>query len=167
MNVIVKLQELWEDIYRYSWLYKLKWYLYHRIRQDHLIQTGLPKGQYYDKDSLMEAGILELVDDFVSRDGEDAFAFCDWSWNPDHQEAHDKMIQILHWKHIESVEIEKKLDYLLHEAFKDYCPIQSKRDMTEYERSCLDEYHELEMKKLKKVKKILHMCVDVKDYLWT
>lgn len=153
-------------------------YIKHRILQSHLIDTKLPKGKWTDKTSLMEAGLLELIDSFVSRDGEDAFTVCKWDHNECHEDAKFKIIEILYWKCIKQPLLESQKENLWREYHNKY-PIYFKRlEGTNLSEMLHENDSEERIKELKEVvvfeemidaerQRILHLCVDVREFLWT
>lgn len=156
-------------------------YIKNRFRQSHLIDTKLDKGHWIDKVRLMEAGLLELVDSFVSRDGEDAFSVVVWDDGEEHETMKFMMIEILYWKHVRSPALEKEKDdlwetyhnkyplrfvpiperegcsELVHENNED--PVKRNEELTEI----LNKERFIESE----TQRILHLCVDVREYLWT
>lgn len=165
-------------------------YIKHRIKQSHMIDTKLEKGHWIDKISLMEAALLEMVDDFVSREGEDAFSVVYWDEDDGHAEAKSKMIEILYWKNVRFPALEKEKDDLWDIHHKKY-PIVfrslSKEECADkkldYEKGFTQLVHENDdpvnreaefqtiMEKEQfieaETQRILHLCVDIREYLWT
>jgi hypothetical protein len=168
------------------------YYVKSRFKQYHMIDTKLSKGHWIDKVSLMEAGLLELVDDFVSRDGEDAFSVVYWDEDDGHAEVKAKIIEILYWKHVRFPALEKEKDDLWNVYHKKY-PIIFK-EISEEEckergipEGCKEMTHEgiedevdenyrkgdfyvINLKEkfiASETQRILHLCVDVREYLWT
>jgi hypothetical protein len=138
----------------------------------------------------MEAGLLELVDKFVSKDEEDAFSVVYWDDEEDgHYDAKCKMIEILYWKHVRKPELEKQKDELWDAYHKKY-PIFFK-DVSAEEckeknipEGCTEMCHENDEDPVKRnaefkiihereqfieaeTQRILHLCVDVRNFLWT
>ena len=86
-------------------------------RQSNKLRTNLPYTYWYDKTSLIPEALFCAIDDFVSKNGEDAFSVLDWNAYPDNQIAKGKIIEILHWYHVERPELEKTMDDLLNELY--------------------------------------------------
>ena len=86
-------------------------------RQSNKLHTNLPYSFWYDKTMLIPEALFYAVDDFVSRDGEDAFGIVEWGNDEHHQRVRNKIIQILHWFHIERPHLEKKYDYYLEKLY--------------------------------------------------
>jgi hypothetical protein len=93
------------------------YYIKHRIKSSHNIHTGLPNGCWYDIDTMIEAGLLNLVEDYVSCEGQDAFSVISWDNHEDEIEAYCDIIEILHFKNIELPEKEQHVDKLLHDLY--------------------------------------------------
>lgn len=175
-NVLVWMGErLFGRWYRYSWLYKVRWYITHWWRKDHWIKTNLPIG-YHDKPQLIEDGLFSLVEDFVSRNGEDAFCriyIDDW--------VYKTIIDILYWYRIRRPEMESKKNMLMNMLYGDrtkmwwedckdkegYCEL--KVDEEFYQRM---EPYTLQLRKLEKeihlqTQTYLHKVIGIRGYLWT
>ena len=195
---MIAIREFFNDIWcEYIWtdcgfFTNTYYYFYHIFYQTHLVNTKFPRGCYYNKYSLMEGVVLELIDDFVSRDKEDAFGSIDWESDEYHSEAKHKMIDILYSKHIKIPEMKKEIDRLHDMCFQDWewdfvdclerpglCTLERKYigDL-EYNKDelekfyqlkdfILDQIHTLEEGIEKEKQRILHLAVDVRNYLWT
>lgn len=98
-------------IYQYSWLYNLKWHITHWWRKDHWIKTNLEIG-YHDKPELIEDGLFSLVENYVSRDDEDAPSIILMD-----DEFHKDVIDILHFYKIRKPELMKRQEFMQHEIF--------------------------------------------------
>ena len=101
----------------YHQYYKMKSYIRGWWTQSNKLHTDLPYSNWYDKDTLITESLFYTIDDFVSKSGEDAFSVKDWDSYPDDQLAKARIIQILHWYHIERPELEKTMERLLNELF--------------------------------------------------
>lgn len=164
-----------EHLYRYSWLYRLRWYLTHWIRKDHWIKTNLPIG-YHDKPQLIEDGLFALVEDFVSKDGEDVLSkvFLD-------EDIKEKIIEILHWYRVGKPELQEEYNRLLHDVYGDRtrmwfedCPdkpgYKEWKSDEEYFESKAEERKrmgEIEALIWTKTTEMLHIIIDIRGYLWT
>ena len=101
----------------YHQYYKMKSYIRGWWKQSNKLHTNLPYNTWYDKDTLITESLFYAIDDYVSKKGEDAFSVVDWNAFPDNRVAKGKIIQILHWYHIERPELEKTMDNLLKELY--------------------------------------------------
>jgi len=163
--------------YQYSWLYNLRWFLTHWYQHDNWIKTNLPIS-YHDKMILMEDGLFAMIEDFISRDKEDAPSVCYID-----DDVMDKIIKILYFYRIRKPELEKEYEELLHETYGKGrfvftpCPDKegfSKLDMIyddvytpEWRDSMRKKLSELEVHIYDETQKHLHLCVDIRGYLWT
>jgi hypothetical protein len=152
------------------------YYIKCRLKQTHMIDTKLEKGHWIDKVELMNAALLELVDSFVSKDGEDAFSSIDWNEGLD-IEVKEKIIEILYWKQIRQHELRHEMEKLWDNHFVEF-PMrfeptsdggarmiepQDKEKNNANVKNIIskEEYFERENER------ILHLCVDIRNYLWT
>jgi len=158
------------DIFEFlQWKFKgFYWYLYHRIIQSHLVNTGLPKGQYYDKTSLLPEAMLQIVEDFVSRDKEDAFNIVEFDC-----EQRYKIIEVLYFKNIRRVELENQYEELLHKCYGNTNIMKvikegfDKIKETPEWKEDAQKLRDIEVLKEKELNKILHTVVDLIPYLWS
>ncbi len=164
------------DLYQYSFLYRIRWYITHWIRKDKWVKTELKIG-YYDKDSLIENALFTLVSDYVSRSGEDAFSVVEIDSN-----IREQIIQILYGYHISLPEMTKQIDNAINTSMANVCfdftDKETHKDckelvityingLTEEEsRDNLKNIQKLEKYKIQETHRLLHMCIDIKDYLW-
>lgn len=185
----------WLCDHNFYWHWRLSnayYYVISRLNQTHMIDTKLEKGHWIDKVSLMEAGLLELVDSFVSKDEEDAFSVVFWDDEFDgHYDAKCKMIEILYWKHVRKPALEAEKDALWDDYHKKYPTIF--RELSEeackeknlpFDKGYSELVHEDDVDPVKReedlknimdketliekeTQRILHLCVDVRNYLWT
>lgn len=165
-------------IYQYSWLYNLRWFVTHWYRKDNWVKTNLPIG-YHDKTRLMEDALFSMVDDFMSRDGEDApslivIAEEDWV---------ETIVDVLHFYHIEKPLLEKQHEDLLHEIYGDgkmyFVPCEDRPEYYELEVAYTEKYtqeerdimrkdlHQLEKKIFDETQDHLKKCIDLRPYLWS
>jgi hypothetical protein len=178
-NISDKIDDMLTDrgIYLHRKVSDAIYYVKCRIKQTHMIDTKLDRGHWIDKVSLMEAGLLELVDNFVSRDGEDAFSVVYWD-EGGHLEIKEKIIQILHWKYIGKPELESKIDSLWSQYHKDYpvyfekiegsnCSEMKRKNEDEESDKKYQTIRELENELVIKSQENLHLCVDIREFLWT
>jgi len=164
------------NIYRYSWLYKLRWYITHWWRKDHWIKTNLKIG-YYDKLTLIEDGLFSLVEDYVSRDGEDAPSIILMD-----DDFHKDIIDILHFYRVRKPELMKRLDFMENEVYGN-CDISSKPsdreglsefvftyndDYTDEERkNKMKECTNLEKEIYEETQKMLMKVIEIRSRLWS
>jgi len=165
------------------WFWRLRdayYYIYHRILQSHMIDTKVSKGHWCDKTELIKAGLLELVDEFVSKDGEDAFAVVDWEHDETHYDIKSRIIEVLYFKNVKLPEMENQLDKMTHEHFQKY-PVNfgeideitgcgkvifAGKDDPNCEKE-MKEIWDLERKIEEEKQRILHMIIDLRPWLWT
>lgn len=156
------------NLYRYSWLYRLRWFIVHWWRKDHWIKTNLPIG-YHDKVNLLEDGIFSLVSNFMSRDDEDA---------PSHivieENMMEKISSILHFYHIDKPKLVQEYNDLLHDIYKDY-HINFFRLTIEYTGNYSqnevdekrEELYDLEKKIWDLTQKKLKDVINIRGFLWS
>lgn len=172
----------YQDLYRYSWLYKLRWKVTHWWRKDHWVKTNL-RCDYHDKLALMEDALFSLVDNYVSRNEEDAFSNVSFDWHDEYLDAKAKIIKILHFYNVKLPAMEKRESEILHEYMKDYDMVFGPVDkstglgelgfsysgeLSERQREDLKKAHEnLESQIFKETQEMLGLCVEVRPYLWT
>lgn len=156
------------------------WYVYHRIHQSHMIDTRIQKGSYCDIVGLIQYGLFELVDDYVSRNREDAFATVDYDHDEQHQEIKAKIIEILYFKNVKLPELQAAYDKLIHEHFEKYPVLFGKIDERtglgkvefsgENDSKCKEEFElmdKLEANIENEIQRILHMIIDIRPWLWS
>jgi len=163
-------------IYRYSWLYKLKWYIIHWWRKDHWIKTNLEIG-YHDKSVLIEDGLFSLVEDYVSRDGEDAPSIILME-----DDLFKDVIDILHFYKVRKPELVKKLDLIQHETYggcilgSELCELKGLHKLIiTYNDSYTDEQRKSMMKECRELGKEIHeetqrmlmKVVEIRPRLWS
>mgnify|MGYP006293257299 CR=1 FL=1 len=162
-----RLNDLWETIY--FWFRDIYFYLYNRIHQSHLINTGLPKGHHYDKDTLLIEGILNLVDVFISKNGEDAFSRCDWEVDEEHQIAKAIFIDAIHYKHIREKRYYEARKILMDSIYGDVNSLYQlvNRRWTNELQEMHRELSLVEQKHTNDLTNVLKKVIEVRDYLWT
>ena len=64
-------------------------------RKHHLIRTGLPRGQWYDTDTRMLYGMMNLLVEFI--DKEKPFEHIDWDYDDFHKGIRDEFLAIRAW----------------------------------------------------------------------
>lgn len=162
--------------YQYSWAYKLRWFVTHWWRHDNWIKTNLDIN-YHDKVGLMEDGLFSMVENFISRDEEDAPStiVMEDPW-------YTTIIEIIHFYRIRKPELEAAYDLMLHECFG---PVEmmfiddgnphGKRLNLKYNGPMTEEEREEKIKRMRDLEKyifdetqlMLKKCIDVRAYLWS
>jgi len=168
------------EVYEYSWAYHLRWHVTHWWRKDHWVKTNLPIG-YHDKTNLMEDALFTLVDDYASRDQEDAFSKVEY--DTDLIEIKKKIIEIIHFYNVRREELQKRCDDLLHLCYGDMeliftdeetKPGFKKLEMVnhsnmdeDHRQKKIEEMHSLETQIFEETQEMLKKCIEVRPYLWT
>jgi len=163
--------------YEWSWMWRLRWYLYHLYHKDHWVKTNLPIG-YHDRTGMMEDALFSLVEGYISRDEEDAPSnvYID-------DEVMDKIIAIVYFYRIRKPLMEKVEEELLHDLYGDsnweFLPCKDKPGMNELKITHNEKFseevreekskemRELETEIYEETQKHLMMCVEIRNYLWT
>ena len=165
------------NLYEYSWVYSIRWYITHWYRKDHWVKTNLSIG-YHDKVGLMEDALFSMVENYISRDEEDALSdvYID-------DEVRDKIIAIVHFYRIKKPLMEKAHDAMLHELYGNsrwnFIPCKDKLGFNELIITDNELYSKEEREQMRKestllkikihndTQKHLMMCVEIRNYLWT
>jgi hypothetical protein len=158
------------------------WYITNRFKQTHMIDTGMPKGVYSDIVEKMLYGMMQMVEDYVSRDKENAFSIVDFmevSGDSYHQETKNKIIEVLHFKNIRLFELEEKLDQMTHEHCKKFPIYMERSEDTNLYKLCVtnenDPQYKIDLNKIREFEifienekqRILHQIVDIRNSLWS
>jgi len=96
MNKIVEwLKDFWE--YNIAWNYRsFTSYIKNRfVRKHYLIKTGLKKGQWYDTDTRMLYGMMNLLVEYI--DKEKPFEHINWDYDDLHRSAKKEFLEIRKW----------------------------------------------------------------------
>jgi hypothetical protein len=144
----------------------------------HHIPTGLRIGRWHDKVELMTEGLLELVDDYVSKDKEDAFSIVDYNHvhpEPDYRDFLEtvrdvkaKIIDVLHFKHVRKPKLEREINLLMHELYgSDDWLEKLRREFTPAERAKSNLIRKFETDLYNETQRVLHMIVDIRTHLWS
>ncbi len=154
-------------------------YLYLRfVYSHHRIRTGLVPGNFYDTDTRLLYGMMNLLIEFV--DKEEPFEHAEWDHDEKHIHAAKEIKEIYAWwKNYENQEkeIEGSLDKW-HEEAKPYTvPHTSKEGVyigdefkvhkTKKEKELSKSHWQLEDKLHKEEEEMLIRLIKIKDYLWT
>ena len=164
------------DLYRFSWLYDLRWHITHWWRNDNQLKTNLPVG-YYDKTALIQESLFAAVEDFISRDGEDALVHCMID-----DDVMVKIIDILHFYRIRLPSIQSDIDYWIHECYGDcvfrMVPCVDRKGISTLEIDYPDKYTEgqrtemrkkyqdLEKRQYEQIEEMLKKVIEIRPYLW-
>ena len=140
-------------------------------RKHHLIRTGLPRGQWYDTDTRMLYGMMNLLVEFI--DKEKPFEHIDWDYDDFHKGIRDEFLAIRAWwdnyqKRCE--EIEQALTAWHDERFKDAGDkwLERMNESSTPEAERLSEIHnEMEEKLKEEETDMLIRLVKIKECLWT
>lgn len=167
-----KIEDMWYSVkYNYKSIRNYFWCLWHRTHQ---LPSGLKAGQWHDKFEMIPETLFYALDDYVSKEGEDAFGLIYWENDDHHINARKKMIKILHWYHIERGEKEAEYDTLLNELYSDSANkivfgetglIFPKR--TEEEKIKMDRMRKLEKEIYRKNIYYSKMVCSLIGFLWT
>lgn len=149
------------------------YYLKNRfIRRHHLIDTHLPRGQWYDTDTRMLHGLMGLLVEYVKE--ERAFEIIDWDADPDHARARDEIRFLLAWWNNydnRKQEIEDALNAWHAAKFgdggelDDWLKTINEPDTLEVKK-LFDRLHELEKKLLDEEEEMMIRLVKIRGYLW-
>jgi hypothetical protein len=143
------------------------------IWHGHMLRTDIAPGQYSDKVYLIPSALFCAVEDYIGRDGEDAFGTVCWETEDDIR-VRETIIDILHFWHIELPELQRLHDEALKEWFM-ACPLVFHRDnrgsflpdTSGRGKKWNDKARFYEKKMSDKTKRYAKMVVDIHEYLWT
>ena len=150
----------------------LKNYIRHRLTTNHhLIKTKLPKGRWYDTDTRMLYGMMNLLMQYIEE--EKPFEIIDWDNDEWHRNARDEMIAIRDWQ-LNYDNRCKEIDQALTEWSDAKFGKDDNSDMLERlnekntpETEALFERHSQLEDKLLKEEEMLIRLVKIRNYLWT
>jgi len=150
-------------------------YIRHRLTtKHHLIKTGLPKGQWYDTDSRLLYGMMNLFMEFLKK--EKPFEVVEWSSDEYHIHAAKEMIVIKEWwlnyenrlKEIDDAlsdwhdnkfkNCDNEVDNWINRINQPYTPEDKIR---------FDYLHELEKKLDDETQDMLIRLIKIRHFLWT
>ena len=136
-----------------------RYYLKNRyIRKHHMVDTGLKAGEWYDTDHRMLYANMALFEQFIKN--EDPFGTVDYKRGGDeYKEVYKKMKKIEKWwnnyeKRLKDIDIARDLWY-------DNCKSE-KGDV-----KSLRKLTSMEVKLNKEEQEMLHMLIDIRNFLWT
>ena len=176
----------------YYWLSSSsRWYMriYYYIRNryfdhTHMLRTTVKPGSYSDLVHKLPDALFCAIEDYVSRDGEDAFSWFDWGgsdvWNNALPGVKGKIIEILHFRHIEQPKLQRDVDEAIAALFvesvcgreeldedgKWYIP-DAPADKKRLFKQKNAQIAKMEKELLNKTKKYAKMAIDIHEYLWT
>ena len=173
---------LYYDCLRYRFK-AAKYFLINYIQGSHRLDSGVKRGHSSDIYHKIERSLFLAIDEFASKDKEDALSFIDWENNDGHVAAKETIKDVLHFLHIEEKELKLKEEKLLGELYKckydndlknkpmcifgeekcEDCP----RPREEEAKKLHDEYWNLENYLHDKKTELLRKIVDIRDYLWS
>ena len=169
---------LWKKIiqdipywFPFKQVHDIKYYLKNLIfRRHHLIRTKLPKGQWYDTDTRLLYGMMNLLIEYLEK--EKPFEIVNWDSDEDHKKARDEMIAIRDWwlnYDNRKKEIEKALDEWHSKKFVsgDHWIRDINAEDTPEVKVLFDKLHALEAKLLEEEEEMLIRLVKIRGYLWT
>ena len=91
-----KFKDNLEYMFPFRQLRDFRHYLKHCfILKMHLIETGLPKGSWYDTDTRMLYGLMSMLDDFINK--EKCFETIVWDDDPEHIRVKNEILAINSW----------------------------------------------------------------------
>ena len=167
LTVCDKISLWWEDVFRYGIL--RDWYINIKngiFRRYDLIPTKLNRTNWWDKDTLILHGMMELLVDFV--DGEKCFEIVSWE-EDSHKEAGEEIKAIYAWwKNYPNRQ--KEIDDVL-TAWGD-CTFGRKEDLvvpeqTDISKELLKIHDLLENKLLEEEQDMLIRLIKIRKFLWT
>jgi len=147
------------------------------IYKKHLINTKLPKNQWYDFDIRLLYGNMNLLAEFVEQ--EHPFTKIDWDGREDTRKIKDRIIEIYTWwkkdREKEIDRIDKFRSDWHKETFEKDIEVKGVVDpfhyrlnnRTETSKKYFEELKKVEDKLAKKETKYLKYLIDKKNYLWT
>ena len=154
-------------------VFELKAYLKNILfRKHHIIRTILPKGKWYDCDTRMLYGMMNLLIEFLEK--EKPFETIDFDFSPTWKSVKKEIIAIRDWwlnydnRKVEIEEALNKWDVSKFGNCKDEEWIQliNKSD-TKETKELIDNLSALETKLEQEEKKMLIRLIKIRKYLWT
>ncbi len=158
-------------------LRKLKWFntLYHRLfTRMHLIDTRLAPGTWWDTDSRMLYGMMNLLVDYI--ENEEPFKHIDWDSEERHQHVKKEIEAIYGWwinYDVRQEDIDKALTDWHNEASPKYVECKDKKftevkfNHSEKERQLHLKLHDMERKLNLEEELMLIRLIKIRNYLWT
>ena len=138
------------------------------VNRCHVIKTGLDKGNWFDKDTQILYGMMNLLVDYVEK--EDCFGVIEWNSDEHHKKAAIEIKTIYDWwKNYKTREEEiNNSTSKWHDEAKP-CVENSyfKTTETETSKRLLKETLNLEEKLEKEEEEMLIRLIKIRGYLWT
>lgn len=177
------MNQTWFDIRYYlwnsrRWYMRIYYYCMNRwIRHGHMLRTTIRPGQYSDKVELIPSALFCAVEDYVSKTGEDAFSVVNFDNHPKDIEIKEKIIQILHFWHIELPELEAQYEQNLSIWGSNVTFVTKKSNRGYYleiQRKD-EEQSKRDWEKINHIEQLIYdrkvehmkMVVDIHNFLWT
>jgi len=173
-------ETLWEKIsfnVRYTFpfeqLLDLKYYLKNLIfRRHHIIKTGLKKGQWYDTDTRMLYGMMNMLVSYI--EDEKPFEIIEWDEDDTHRNVKEEILAIKEWwdnYHNREAEIGIALHDWHEEKFSgcegdEWLKRINSKDTDEQKR-LFDRHEELKKKLFEEEQDMLIRLVKIRRFLWT
>lgn len=171
-TIWTRIFEWWYDIWRYSWAYNLYYKTRNRLfKKYYLIDTRLPRTEWYDTECKMLYGNMALMMDYI--EGEDPFERINWDWNEEHKAAKEEILTIkAWWENYDNrqKEIDNALTAWCDSKFGENCEnmLEKINEPNSGEKiSPSDRLHELEQKLRDETDEMLCRLIKVRHYLWT
>ena len=167
----------WTDLWCYQWpfyrIIDIKFWVRNRVFKRHdLIRTGLNKAQWWDIDSKLLYGTMQLLVDYV--DKEKCFELINWDGDVDHHHVSNEIKNIYEWwknYHNRKQEIEHTLNIWYNYAFdkniKNFSDQLNNIKHDETEKKLNKQYYDLEQKLENEETDMLIRFVKIRKYLWT
>ena len=150
---------------------EFKCFIRNYIKGDHNLRTGVKRGEYSDLDHKIENALFLAVEDYISRDAEDALSIVCYDSDEVHIEVKKKIIEILHFYRIELPELQKEESDLMRELYshfsiEDICK-NINREKSEEEIKKQNKLRDIEKTIFNKTQETLHKVIDVRPFLWS
>jgi len=157
------------DLYVLSGLQDARYNLRCWLKRSNYVRTDLPLG-YYDKETLMEEGVFQLVVDYIAKDQENAHSYV---VIPD--DAMEVIIDILHFVHIRKPAMQKRIEVIEERrrksakfVFTTDGRLERYFTHSEAEHEALIQLtQELENKLHSETQMMLKKCIDVRPHLYS
>jgi len=174
--MLSEIGEWFYDLYRYSWMRNARSFVRNWIEHSNVIHTGLKHGRYYDKCTLLPEGMFNIIEQYISKDDEDAFSFINWETTEYDIKNKQTIIDVLHWYRVEEPELQKEYGRLLDLAYGKIKYVQFDNCVdTVYNGSFSSEERKDMQNRLRRIeeeivnrnKEMMHKIVDLYPCLWT
>lgn len=172
-----EIKDKWDDFVFWTQIWRLrdvKTYLKNLIfRRKHIIKTKLPRGQWWDTDSRMLYGMMNLLMEFIEKEnGENGLEFIDWDSDPIHKHIKEEIIAIRDWwlnYQNRLNEIDKTLTNWSDETFFDKNNLMEELSAPETakSKSLHNKLHQMEEKLEIEEEEMLIRLIKIRKHLWT